>query len=76
MGYLSGTVFCKYQKHIYRIIHELSFNINIYEKGQGNVIKCAFGEFYNMSGKSLLKVYIQMTTRVKFNLFITWLLSA
>jgi len=34
---------------IYRILHELSFNINFYETGLGNVIQLAFGVGFSIS---------------------------
>ena len=35
---------------IYRILTELSFNINFYETSLENVVKRACGELYNISG--------------------------
>jgi len=43
--------------YIYRILHELSFKINIYEMCLGNVTKRASGKIYNVSGTSFIKVY-------------------
>ena len=34
---------------IYRILHELSLNINFYETGLGNVIQLAFGVGFSIS---------------------------
>jgi len=50
----------------------LSFYINFYELSLENVIKRAFGEAYNIPGTSFIRIYIEMTTSVKFfvsNLF-------
>jgi len=38
---------------MYKILHEFSFDINIYETCLGNVIKRASGKLYNVSGTSL-----------------------
>ena len=34
--------------------------MDLYETSSGNVIKRAFGKRYNISGTSLIKVYIKM----------------
>ena len=40
---------------MYRILHELSFNIKIYEMSLENISKC-----YNVSGMSFIKGYIKL----------------
>jgi len=53
--------------HIMRILHlQFSFNINLYETSLGNVINLAFGKLYNVSGKSFIKVFIEMTWSKRF----------
>ena len=58
---LYDKIFCTY-----RILHDLSFYINFYELSLENVIKRAFGEAYNIPGTSFIRIYIEMTTSVKF----------
>ena len=41
--------------NIYRILHELTFNIKFYEMSSGMLIQ-ASGELYNLSGTSFIKV--------------------
>ena len=41
--------------NMYRILHELSFNIKIYEMSLENISKC-----YNVSGMSFIKGYIKL----------------
>ena len=42
----------------------LSFNLNFYETSSGNVVKQAFGMLYSVSGTSIIRVCIQMTTYI------------
>ena len=51
--------------YTYRILHELLFDIYLYETSLGNVIKRAFDEFYNFSVASLTPVYSQITTSIR-----------
>jgi len=49
------------------ILHELSLSINFYETSLENVIKQASGELYYLSGTSFIKVFIKLTTSVRFS---------
>ena len=51
----------------YKYIHELSLSINFYETSLENVIKQASGELYYLSGTSFIKVFIKLTTSVRFS---------
>ena len=59
-GFYNVTVF-----DICTILHELSFNLNMYEMSLRNVIKRTSGVLYNVSGTSFVKVYIKMTTSAR-----------
>ena len=52
--------------HNYRILHELSFDINFCETSLRHVIKHAFGELCNVSITSIIAVYIKMTICLRF----------
>jgi len=46
---------------LYRILHELSLNLNFYETSLGNA-----SQWYNLAGTSFIKVNIKMTTSLNF----------
>ena len=43
--------------YMYKVLDEISFNINIHETSLRNVFKWASGKLYNVSGTSFIKVY-------------------
>ena len=52
--------------HTYWILHELLFDINVYESSSDNVVKRPSGKLHNVFGISLIKVYFKKTTNVRF----------
>ena len=68
LSYYSRTIFYFIIRHIhiYRILHELSFNINIYGMRLRHVTKWAHGKFCYVRGTSFIKNYIKMTASVSF----------
>ena len=57
-----------YTKEVYRILHELSFSINIYKTSLRTAIKPSLTRalYNNVLGTSFIEVYSNMTTSVGF----------